>query len=401
MNRRGQALPAFLIGLAAALAMGYVAGTLQVHSHGSSSTGGTITNLLLGGYLRTANYTTVIGSASVYGRFDVGGSTLNVRDARVGVGTAAPGDALDVAGAGAFTGTFSSNFRAAGVYLGDDGSRGLVQAAGAGGTGRELQVSGNPIILRSGTASYADRLYIGASGAITSVSSFTVAEALQVQSGANILEFAPASRTLTPRGGGWKIDLDPAEVEWAIDLGATSSGIFQINDSASAELFRFQPTGEFGVNVTAPVARLHIEGPSGTAPTVISSGARTASSYSTPLRFTDNGDQYGWDWRSYEDRLEFLSTATGGGTAIRISTSTSPTFVQPVYVGQGTFTLTPKAALHVGGGLLMVDSQGTEPTCDSSTRGLLWYNASGAGVKDNYSLCAKDAADAYAWRTIY
>jgi hypothetical protein len=46
-------------------------------------------------------------------------------------------------------------------------------------------------------------------------------------------------------------------------------------------------------------------------------------------------------------------------------------------------------------------SGGAKPTCASGTRGSFWYEPSGAGVKDTVEVCAKDAGDAYAWRTIY
>lgn len=42
-----------------------------------------------------------------------------------------------------------------------------------------------------------------------------------------------------------------------------------------------------------------------------------------------------------------------------------------------------------------------QPTCDSTTRGYVWTVYGGAGVKDTQAVCLKDAADAYAWRTIY
>lgn len=43
----------------------------------------------------------------------------------------------------------------------------------------------------------------------------------------------------------------------------------------------------------------------------------------------------------------------------------------------------------------------TRPTCDSTRSGQLWYFAGGSGVKDTVDICAKDAANAYAWRAIY
>lgn len=40
-------------------------------------------------------------------------------------------------------------------------------------------------------------------------------------------------------------------------------------------------------------------------------------------------------------------------------------------------------------------------SCNSSLRGTLRYEEGGDAVKDRFSVCAKDAAGAYAWRTIY
>jgi hypothetical protein len=42
-----------------------------------------------------------------------------------------------------------------------------------------------------------------------------------------------------------------------------------------------------------------------------------------------------------------------------------------------------------------------EPACAATVRGRLWFVAGAAGVKDGLSVCAKDATNAYAWRTIY
>jgi hypothetical protein len=47
-----------------------------------------------------------------------------------------------------------------------------------------------------------------------------------------------------------------------------------------------------------------------------------------------------------------------------------------------------------------VDS-GSRPTCDSGERGKVWFDEGAGGVKDDFSVCAKDAGDAYSWRTIY
>lgn len=46
-----------------------------------------------------------------------------------------------------------------------------------------------------------------------------------------------------------------------------------------------------------------------------------------------------------------------------------------------------------------MSTSGAQPTCDASTRGLMWNVEGGAGVADIFQICQKDALDAYAWVT--
>jgi hypothetical protein len=46
-------------------------------------------------------------------------------------------------------------------------------------------------------------------------------------------------------------------------------------------------------------------------------------------------------------------------------------------------------------------SSTAQPACDAAHRGTVFYLAGGSGVKDTFQVCAKDAGDAFAWRTIY
>ncbi len=66
----------------------------------------------------------------------------------------------------------------------------------------------------------------------------------------------------------------------------------------------------------------------------------------------------------------------------------------------GIGTSTPTQKLEVNGGV-RVNPSTTRPVCDSTSGGTFWYVAGGPGVKDSVQVCAKDAANAYAWRTIY
>jgi hypothetical protein len=44
---------------------------------------------------------------------------------------------------------------------------------------------------------------------------------------------------------------------------------------------------------------------------------------------------------------------------------------------------------------------GAQPACSAATRGTHWHVNGANGVKDTVAVCAKDASDIYAWRTIY
>lgn len=52
-------------------------------------------------------------------------------------------------------------------------------------------------------------------------------------------------------------------------------------------------------------------------------------------------------------------------------------------------------------GQLQLSDVGSRPTCDAAHRGSFWYEAGGVGVADTTEVCRKDAADAYAWVSIY
>jgi len=42
-----------------------------------------------------------------------------------------------------------------------------------------------------------------------------------------------------------------------------------------------------------------------------------------------------------------------------------------------------------------------QPACGAAVRGRQWFVAGTTGVKDSLTVCAKDASNAYAWRTLY
>lgn len=43
----------------------------------------------------------------------------------------------------------------------------------------------------------------------------------------------------------------------------------------------------------------------------------------------------------------------------------------------------------------------SRPACAEALRGRLWFSVAAAGVQDQLAVCAKDAAEGYAWRSLY
>ncbi|MCC6806303.1 MAG: hypothetical protein IT381_02675 [Deltaproteobacteria bacterium] len=66
----------------------------------------------------------------------------------------------------------------------------------------------------------------------------------------------------------------------------------------------------------------------------------------------------------------------------------------------GIGTSAPGQALEVNGGARL-NTAAAKPTCDATTRGTFWVSQGAGGVKDSVEVCAKDASDSYAWRTLY
>ena len=65
----------------------------------------------------------------------------------------------------------------------------------------------------------------------------------------------------------------------------------------------------------------------------------------------------------------------------------------------GIGTTSPARKLDVNGAIKLAD-EGSKPSCDSTTRGTIWMDFGGSGVKDTMEVCAKKGNDAYAWRTL-
>lgn len=95
-----------------------------------------------------------------------------------------------------------------------------------------------------------------------------------------------------------------------------------------------------------------------------------------------------------DDGATTITTVGASTVPLTVSNSTS---TGAIFIAKDNTTTT--FTLPDGGGMIL--GTATRPTCDSTYRGAFWYVAGGAGVADTVAVCAKDGADAYAWRTIY
>ncbi|QXE90902.1 hypothetical protein [Geomonas subterranea] len=71
------------------------------------------------------------------------------------------------------------------------------------------------------------------------------------------------------------------------------------------------------------------------------------------------------------------------------------------YTGEiGVGTAAPTQKMEINGGIRL-NTATAKPTCSSTIRGTFWVAQGAAGVADTVEVCVKDAADAYAWKTLY
>ena len=102
-------------------------------------------------------------------------------------------------------------------------------------------------------------------------------------------------------------------------------------------------------------------------------------------------------------RLQIVSAKTDGATAVAVSTSSNVAFstagatllsIRNNDVEQAAFDKDGAIRLNTAGGA-------GQPACAAGIRGTVWYTAGGAGVLDKLEVCRKDAADAYAWVSLF
>ncbi len=203
---------------------------------------------------------------------------------------------------------------------------------------------------------------------------------------------AGANVTVTYAGDG-----KTATVASSASGGGTPGGVGSgIQGRAGASSFKEVA----GSSIYTPIA-----GPSGTTPATSYTTADGGVELNGQLRFVGTS---GWPLYFGRDGTGQPSLQGGdNGGAMGIQRFTLTQNFGLASGQQGGFIVTGGAgyAIMYGVGAILLNSSGTKPTCDNTNgpniRGLQWFAQGGAGVADSYQVCAKDASNNYAWRTLY
>ncbi len=162
---------------------------------------------------------------------------------------------------------------------------------------------------------------------------------------------------------------------------------------------------------TVADARLSSNVPLNSAANTFTGGLQTITSDTVnakiKLNHTVNGNGYGSQILfsgGGSDRFLIGTTRTAGNYFYGLQNPNTGTYAYMVKDSTFNFVIgngadSGAAALQVTGGIQYAD--GARPGCDATHRGSTWYVAGGAGVKDTFALCGKNAADVYAWQAIY
>lgn len=216
----------------------------------------------------------------------------------------------------------------------------------------------------------------------------------------------------------------------AVQQGATELATavkFSINDKNAVQKLVIDSTGHIGIGVDAPKAIQHIyadyssdffygEMPYNDGwPTYKLLRARTNNGSKSAVvdgDFLGRFVMWGHDGTNYNRSGSFEVAADGtpttGSTPGRMTFSTVPansgTLMERMRITSagniGIGSTAPTQKLEVGGGV-RINTSSAQPTCNDTTRGTFWFFQGGTGVKDTAQVCAKDAFNAYAWRTLY
>jgi hypothetical protein len=175
-------------------------------------------------------------------------------------------------------------------------------------------------------------------------------------------------------------------------LSTAGARILSVRNNG-AEKFQFRPTGLFapGAFNGGDLGSGALPWNSLTVTSYMDTGANIRMQWYTGNTYTGTAANSAGQTAHH---LGNLTTLTNADAAIVAFHSDNNNVLKKAIVyadGRATFA----------GGLRTNSDGAAKPTCNAAYRGFTWYTPGGAGVKDDFQVCGKDVADAYAWRTIY
>ncbi|NVN98675.1 MAG: hypothetical protein HXX17_05055 [Geobacteraceae bacterium] len=214
------------------------------------------------------------------------------------------------------------------------------------------------------------------------------------------------------------------------DVNGTTD-VFKVQDDGSfiGGKIKFDATGsvspdykfKFGVGTTTPTDPFTLQhdwavAGIGTQTIFVASSINDVSRFTVrrangvpgALTATTAGQQLGnFNFRGH-DGTNFSANGVGAITSSgeeAFTPTSQSTRIAFVSTPVGAIAGVERVRVPGAGGLRIMTA--TQPPCDasgaatSSAVGTIWFTAGASGVKDSLQVCAKDAANAYAWRTIY
>jgi hypothetical protein len=333
---------------------------------------------------------------------------------------------LDVTGAGGGVGLGLSDPNADRIYFWDDGAGSNAFLA----PGNSIAITGTTldaiqdIRITAGPTFLFETLNRASLG-ITSTDGLVLINPTAAAAGAQ--QISPRLRWT---GQGWKTDATVASrtVDWIAELvpvqgAANPQARLDFNYQINGAGYQATPTmsllnGNVGINTINPTKLLHL---SGSLPTIqLTSSTGFVDSWgflneSTSGSLLVQSSNFGTVLNLTRGGNVGIGTITFGTSAVRnlalgagTAPTTSPADVAQLWVqdinsvaGQAGFHIRDElgGTYKIGAGIAWASF--AEPTCAAGIRGTVNYVAGGAGVLDTFKVCRKDAADVYAWVSLF
>jgi hypothetical protein len=200
-------------------------------------------------------------------------------------------------------------------------------------------------------------------------------------------------------------------------VGAMAANKLIVRDAGgTTDKFVVTDSGTIGAGTNAPTAGIHVKGAAYPNNCIKAEGNET----------TQGAGFLGYivrtaGWPIANDRLGFfLFGTTVSGTPYHAaginavsdgawSATSTPAYFQFFTTPSGSAARAERMRLASSGEAIFYNrivlsknsGSTSKPACSSTTDGMISFTQGATGVKDSLEVCAKDAANAYAWRTLY